>query len=58
MIWESILFMLAFEASFSAVRGSEIGSDTAVVNCHALCVAHAVSVVATYIALQQLQRTG
>jgi hypothetical protein len=53
MIWESLLFMLAFEASFCAVQGSAHLSHTAVVNYHALCVS---CVVAAGISLPQLLR--
>jgi hypothetical protein len=44
MLWESILFMLAFEASFSAVQGGGQLSDATVVSEYALCVSHAVGV--------------
>lgn len=53
MIWESLLFMLAFEASFCAVQGSADLSDTGAVNYHALCVS---CVVAAGIHLPQLLR--
>jgi hypothetical protein len=57
MFWESILFMLAFEASFSAVQGGGQLSDATVASEHALCVSHAVAVTVTVaVSLPQLLR--
>ena len=55
MLWESILFMLAFEASFSAVQGSGQLSSATVASDHALCVSHAVAI-AVGVNLPQLLR--
>ena len=58
MVLESILFFLAFEASFSAVHGSAYPSDDAAANSHVTCVSHAVAVAAVCLSLsQQLLRT-
>lgn len=56
MIWESILFMLAFEASFSAVQGTGQLSNAMVASEHALYVSHVAVAVAVGVSLPQLLR--
>ena len=53
MVLESILFFLAFEASFSAVHGSTNPSDAVAADSHVTCVTHAVAVAAVCLSLSQ-----